>query len=218
MLVSLKPSEQSDFASILARLKHGAPSSDPDKRLNAFLRFAKEGEFLRRHQWNLMRLGLEAALGNAPTVTPKSPEQKEARSESSKASRMARRREEVEAAELGITREELSRRKVQRCMSAVAALIDAEANDKMAAILANWVCPDGTSLADCDKPKLEALASDEHETAKIATQHGNFYAALASHLHENSRVASIAAPDFLSAFEAVGRIVSDVGKSVGQKT
>lgn len=206
MLVSLKPNEQSDFANILARVRQSAPSRDPDKCLNAFLRFAKEGEFLRRHQWNLMRLGLEAALGNSPTVAPRSPEQKEARSESSKSSRIRRLRDEAEAAELGITRHELSRLKVQQGMAAIATML--EASDKMAAILAAWVCPDGTSLADCDKAKLEALAASERESANIATQHGNFYAALAFQLDGNSRVGSIAAPAFLSALEVATSAVT----------
>jgi hypothetical protein len=215
MLDRTKWSEQADFANLLARVRQCAPSSvsDPDKRLNAFLRFAKDGEFLRRHQWNLMRLGIEFALGNAaPTPAAKTSEQKEARSESSKASRLLRRKEEGEAERLGITREELSQRRIQECMAAVDGMIDAEAQHRASTILASWVCADGTNLADCDKSKLEQLALSEQENARLADRHSNFYTALANQLEGDSRVRSIAAHDFLSAFDGTIAATAPVGK------
>jgi hypothetical protein len=196
-----KRREPSDFARLLSRVRQVA-SNDPEVRLKAFLNLAKDGEFLRRHQWVLMRMGLESALGNG-AATSKTPEQKAVRSESSKISRLLRHKEESEAASLGITREELSRRRIQKCMASVEMMIDAAAEDRARSILETWVCPDGTNLADCDSAKLQGLALIEKENSQLAGRHSEFYGSVAIQLKGRNCVRSISPQDFLATFDQI---------------
>lgn len=190
-MLHIDRTEDANFDRIVEETRQSCCSSDADKKLKFFLEEAKAGSFLRRHQWRLMRMGLVAALGGSVGL---SEDQKEARKQSSKASRDRRMKDEGEASAAGISREELSNRRMKSAFEAVEQIIQDEASKKASQILGDWLCEDGGKLRGRTKDQLGDLA-------KNSGQRSAFYQELSFSTPAEGSIEQIPSAEFLKIYE-----------------